>query len=116
MKVNALFCSAVGCCIAFAAVGAADVALVEDGAAKCCIVVADDAHPALKFGAREIAKYLGVATGAKVEVSAAAAKAMQQPTAEQNRVFAFIQVFPFACYARILPKHDHPRQSVRKYR
>ena len=73
MKANALFCSAVGCCIAFAAVGAADVVLVEDGAAKCCIVVADDAHPALKFGAREIAKYLGVATDAKVEVSAAAA-------------------------------------------
>ena len=52
---------------------AADVALVEDGAAKCCIVVADDAHPALKFGAKEMAKYLGVATGAKVEVNASAA-------------------------------------------
>ena len=63
---------AVGCCFAFAAIGAADVSLVEDGVAKCRIVVADDAHPALKFGAREIAKYLGVATGAKVDVNAAA--------------------------------------------
>ena len=69
MKANALFCSAACCCVAFVAIGAADVALVEDGAAKCRIVVADDAHPALKFGAREIAKYLGVATGAKVEVN-----------------------------------------------
>ena len=48
---------------------AADVTLVDDGAAKCRVLVADDAHPALKFGAREIAKYLGVATGAKVEVN-----------------------------------------------
>ena len=54
-----------------ATLGAADVALVENGAAKCRIVVADDAHPALKFGAREMAKYLGVATGAKVKVNAA---------------------------------------------
>ncbi len=55
------------------AASAADVTLVDGGAAKCRIVVADDAHPALKFGAREMAKYLGVATGAKVEVNAAAA-------------------------------------------
>ena len=51
------------------AASAADVTLVEDGAAKCRVVVAEDAHPALKFGAQEIAKYLGVATGAKVEVN-----------------------------------------------
>ena len=55
--------------LAFAATGANGVALVEDGVAKCRVVVAEDAHPALKFGAREIAKYLGVATGAKVEVN-----------------------------------------------
>lgn len=48
---------------------AVDVTLVEDGAAKCRVLVAGDAHPALKFGAREIAKYLGVATGANVEVN-----------------------------------------------
>ena len=51
------------------AASAADLALVEDGVAKCRVAVAEDAHPALKFGAREIAKYLGVATGAKVEVN-----------------------------------------------
>lgn len=52
-----------------AATSAADVVLVEDSVAKCRVAVAADAHPALKFGAREIAKYLGVATGAKVEVN-----------------------------------------------
>ena len=59
-------------CLGVTGFCAADVVLVEDGAAKCRVVVAEDAHPALKFGAREIAKYLGVATGAKVEVNAAA--------------------------------------------
>ena len=59
----------VAAALAAAASLASDVALVEDGVAKCRVVVADDAHPALKFGAREIAKYLGVATGAKVEVN-----------------------------------------------
>ena len=53
----------------YAAAGAEYVALVEDGAAKCRVVVAGDAHPALKFGARELSKYIGVATGAKVEVN-----------------------------------------------
>ena len=55
--------------LAVATVSADGVSLVEDGVAKCRVAVAEDAHPALKFGAREIAKYLGVATGAKVEVN-----------------------------------------------
>ena len=42
---------------------AAEVKLVENGVAKCRVVVADDARPALKFGAREIEKYLAQATG-----------------------------------------------------
>ena len=67
MKSTLLVVASIG--LAFAAIGADGVALVEDGAAKCRIVVAEDAHSALKFGAREIAKYLGVATGAKVEVN-----------------------------------------------
>ena len=71
MKVRSIYLLAAGFGFAFS-LGAADVALVEDGVAKCRIVVADDAHPALKFGAREMAKYLGVATGARVEVNAAA--------------------------------------------
>ena len=62
MTLAAALCGAV-------AASAADVTLVEDGVSKCRVVVGEDAHPALRFGAREIAKYLGVATGAKVEVN-----------------------------------------------
>ena len=46
-----------------AAASAADVTLVDNGMAKCRVAVAEGAHPALRFGARELAKYLGVATG-----------------------------------------------------
>ena len=39
-----------------------DVALVKNGAAKCSIVVADDASKAVRFAAEELAKYFKVAT------------------------------------------------------
>ena len=45
-----------------------DVTLVDDGVAKCHIVVEKDAPPSAGFGAREIAKYFGKVSGAKVEV------------------------------------------------
>jgi len=40
-----------------------NVALVEEGVAKCRVVVAADASKPEKFGAAELAKYLGKATG-----------------------------------------------------
>ena len=43
--------------------GTGEVVLVDDGVAKCRVIVADDAHPALKFGAKELATYLDKATG-----------------------------------------------------
>ena len=33
-------------------------------------------------------------------------------SAEQNKAFAFIQVFPFACDTRILPQHGRRRQPA----
>lgn len=48
---------------AAAAFGADEVRLVENGVAKCRIVVADDASRPEKFGARELATYFDKVTG-----------------------------------------------------
>ena len=48
---------------------AKDVVLVDDGTAKCRIVVEAGTPPSAGFGAKEIAKYFGKTTGAKVEVA-----------------------------------------------
>jgi len=49
--------------LAVSGVLAEEVVLVDDGVAKCRVVVAEDAHPALKFGAQELATYFAKATG-----------------------------------------------------
>ena len=46
---------------------ASGVVLVDNGVSRCRVVANEGAPPAVEFGAREIAKYLGKATGAKVE-------------------------------------------------
>lgn len=50
-------------CSAAVAFGADGIRLVEDGVAKCRVVVADDANRPEKFGAREIATYFDKVTG-----------------------------------------------------
>ena len=47
---------------------APSVILVDNGVARCHIIVEKDAPPSADFGAREIAKYFGKASGAEVKV------------------------------------------------
>ena len=49
---------------------AKSIVLVEDGVSRCRVVVDAGTPPSAGFGAREIAKYFGKVTGAKVEVAA----------------------------------------------
>ena len=45
-----------------------EVVLVDNGRAKCAVVVAEDAIPSARFGAQEIAKFFSKTTGAEIKV------------------------------------------------
>ena len=59
--IAAVLVAAAGAALPSAGVGT--VSLVEDGVARCHVMVCCDADPALRFGAREIQKYFSLATG-----------------------------------------------------
>ena len=124
MKVE-LLCCAVALSAMGVFAGSGEVVLVDDGMAKCRVVVATDAHPALTFGARELATYFAKATGCgalegeyPVEISVDARAGMKEDgftldvTPEKTRIVgANPRGALYGCY-EILKKHAGMRWII----
>ena len=68
MKANSLFCSAVCCCAAIAAPGAADMALVGDDGKTAAVVIPQAPDEATKLAAAELTNYVFRVTGRGMDV------------------------------------------------